>query len=272
MAIDKFKNEEPNLPDIMLSEPENSIYKPIDNVYFVFIDVLGFKYTYDIWQIQNKDSFEDADKLINKYREVFNYYFELMFSARFMQSKKCCYAGQTSDSLYFYTERIDYLIDFIKIFSVFNRYAMSKDVFFRGGIAQGQLFRNKPYQFYGDSVIHAYLLESEIAQKPTVYFDVQTGRFLYEKFDKSEDIIDKSIVGKEKDSRYFLKPFNLVSNDDIKGLFDSGINLRQVSNEGIKDTIAMNKERFEYQPKTYMKYIFLENEFTEYEKLIKTKK
>ena len=100
MAIDKFKNEEPNLPDILLSEQDNSIYKPIDNVYFAFIDVLGFKYTYDIWQIQNKVNFLDADNPIKKYREVFNYYFELMFSAKFMQSKKYCYAGQTSTVKY----------------------------------------------------------------------------------------------------------------------------------------------------------------------------
>lgn len=122
-----YQNPTPKIEDETLVEDRNaepSDYTTIEKVYFAFIDVLGFKKAFDDLKISNN---EEAP---NKYRDVFNYYFSLMNSAKFMQGEKTgCYAGQTSDSLYFYTEREDYLLQFIKIFSHFNLYAMSNNVF-----------------------------------------------------------------------------------------------------------------------------------------------
>lgn len=266
MAIDGFKNETPTLSDNINPKEITLLYKPTANdVYFAFIDVLGFKYTYDVWQILKKENVNDLNSPDQKYKHVFNYYFALMGAAKFMQTEDYCYAGQTSDSLYFYTERSDYLMSFIKIFSVFNKYAMTKDVFFRGGIAQGKLYKKQPHQFYGKSVIDAYLLESEIAKKPAIYMDAKTGPFLYENFNKKGTLAEKSIVRQDTEGRYFIKPFNLVTNEDIVDLMATDTILKEVNDEEVKKIIMMNKERFEYQPKTYMKYIFLENEFKEYE-------
>ena len=158
--LEQHKNRYPSLKGSLQEREEDTVYTHYPKVYFAFLDVLGFKYDYEVWERQKEKRSEDAPD--RKYTEVFSYYFLLMQAARFMQQRdELHYAGQTSDSLYFYTNRIDYLVDFVKIFSVFNKFAMSQEVFFRGGIAQGQLFMKKHYQFYGDSVIRAYLLESE---------------------------------------------------------------------------------------------------------------
>ena len=107
-----YSNPIPNIIDDSMPHTEQEPdYKQIDEVYFAFIDVLGFKKTFDDIKISNKPD------TANKYRNVFNYYFALMNSSKLMESGKetGCYAGQTSDSLYFYTSRTDYLLQFIKI-------------------------------------------------------------------------------------------------------------------------------------------------------------
>lgn len=65
-------------------------------------------------------------------------------------------------------------MNFIDIFNHFNLYAMSKNVFFRGGISQGELFKKENYQFFGDSVIGTYLLESNISKFPIITIDKNT--------------------------------------------------------------------------------------------------
>lgn len=157
-----YVNPEPILEDVIREIKEEAVsdYTRMDEVYFAFIDVLGFKKTFDDIRISKEEDMAD------KYRDVFNYYFELMGEAKFMERGKStgCYAGQTSDSLYFYTDRSDFLVEFMKIFSHFNLYAMSRNVFFRGGIAKGNLYKKEKYQFYGNSVIYAYLMESVISK------------------------------------------------------------------------------------------------------------
>ena len=146
-----YSNPIPDLEDeIDVLRIDNEYdYMQMDEVYFAFIDVLGFKQTFDDIKISREP------EIANKYRDVFNYYFALMNAAKFLKNGETtgCYAGQTSDSLYFYTERPDYLMQFIKIFAHFSLYAMSQNVFFRGGIAKGSLYKKAKYQFYGDSVI-----------------------------------------------------------------------------------------------------------------------
>ena len=139
-----YKNPVPNDMDIdgeTSLESGSTDYIPMKSVYFAFIDVLGFKKTFEDIKISQNDA------NINNIREVFNYYFALMNSANFMRGgeNSGCYAGQTSDSLYFYTDRRDFLLQFIKIFSHFNMYAMSKNIFFRGGIAKGSLYKKEKY-------------------------------------------------------------------------------------------------------------------------------
>lgn len=167
-----YSNPIPELDDeldVSITESESD-YTQKDEVYFAFIDVLGFKKTFDDIKISKEKNSAD------KYRDVFNYYFALMNAAKFMEKGKStgCYAGQTSDSLYFYTERPDYLMQFIKIFSHFSLYAMTQNVFFRGGIAKGSLYKKEKYQFYGDSVIGAYLIESNISKNPIITIDEKT--------------------------------------------------------------------------------------------------
>lgn len=224
-------------------------YKPINEVYFAFIDVLGFKKTFDDIKISNKND------IANKYRDVFNYYFELMNAAKFMEQGEStgCYAGQTSDSLYFYTERTDYLMQFIKIFSHFNLYAMSQNVFFRGGIAKGSLFKKKKYQFYGDCVIGAYLLESDISKDPIIVIDENTHADLRRESGYSDIINDMN-------SRHYIKPFKYLHDTPILDIADS-ITLKDIDIDQIRKNILQNKNAFEYDSKNYAKYVFLLKEF-----------
>lgn len=246
-----YLNPIPNIDDqAESSNSENEYdYKPLNEVYFAFIDVLGFKKTFEDIKISNKNEIAD------KYRDVFNYYFELMNAATFMEQGKStgCYAGQTSDSLYFYTERSDYLMQFIKIFSHFNLYAMSQNVFFRGGIAKGTLFKKEKYQFYGDCVIGAYLLENDISKDPIIVIDEKTHNDLCGVSEYDEIITDRY-------SRHYIKPFKYLYNPPILDIADSII-LKDIDIEQIRKNIEQNKNAFEYDSKNYSKYVFLLKEF-----------
>ena len=242
-----YSNPIPELDDeldVLTTECEAD-YIQKDNVYFAFIDVLGFKKTFDDIKIsKEKDS---ADK----YRDVFNYYFALMNSAKFMEKGENtgCYAGQTSDSLYFYTERPDYLMQFIKIFSHFNLYAMTQNVFFRGGIAKGSLYRKEKYQFYGDSVIGAYLIESNISKNPIITVDENT----------HVDMSNISGYGELVDTyqnRHYIKPFEFL-NKNINLDIDENFIFKEVDGNLIESNIRENKSIFEYDSNNFSKYVFL---------------
>ena len=124
-----YTNPVPALPTDVTAEKKptrtrESIeeYSMRENVYFAFIDVLGFKQAFD----ENR---KDPNKRFAKsYEHIFNYYSQLLQNAGFMQSE-FSKAGQTSDSLYFYTDRIDHLAEFIKVYLHFSLYAMSKKCF-----------------------------------------------------------------------------------------------------------------------------------------------
>jgi|GEM_PF-2415312 len=255
-----YKNPDPSVDDeIKENNEENKIsseddYSYREDVYFAFIDVLGFKKTFDDHKINEKH--DD----VGKFRDVFNYYFELMNSAKFMigQSRTKCYAGQTSDSLYFYTPRSDMLIEFIKVFLHFNLYAMSQGVFFRGGIAKGNLFIRESYQFYGESVIFAYLLESSIAKYPVTIIDENTYQAIKD-FNLPNDLV------KNQSGRYYLNIF-AFEKEDVKMAFDedSYFEMKEINYEFILDNIKKNKILFEYDVKNYEKYTFLLKEYEEY--------
>ncbi len=267
--LEQHKNKYPSLKGPLQEREEDTVYTHYPKVYFAFLDVLGFKYDYEVWERQKEKRSEDApDK---KYTEVFSYYFLLMQAARFMQQRgELHYAGQTSDSLYFYTSRIDYLVDFIKIFSVFNKFSMSQEVFFRGGIAQGQLFVKNDYQFYGDSVIRAYLLESEIARKPFIYIDEKTNEDLHNYLIKSDTKLYKDIVGSDG-NRFYIRPFNSFSNSNIEDCLqeDTDLSLKNIDLVRIGEILKMKKELFEYHPKTFSKYCDLLGEYDNGSKLNK---
>lgn len=246
-----YSNPIPDLEDEFETPKteSESDYVQMNKVYFAFIDVLGFKKTFDDIKI-SKDH-DTADK----YREVFNYYFALMNAAKFMEKgeKTGCYAGQTSDSLYFYTERPDYLMQFIKIFSHFSLYAMSKNVFFRGGIAKGSLYKKEKYQFYGDSVIGAYLIESNISKKPIITIDEKT----------HTDMLNFSgytdLVGTYQ-NRIYIKPFELLNKNIVLDI-DENFILNEIDSKQIEANIRNNKNAFEYDANNFSKYIFLLNQF-----------
>lgn len=230
-------------------EESEQDYLPKKEVYFAFIDVLGFKKAFEDLKISKKE------ESISKYRDVFNYYFELMNSANFMEPglNTGCYAGQTSDSLYFYTERIDYLVQFLKIFMHFNLYSMSKDVFFRGGIAKGTLYTKKKYQYYGDSVIGAYLLESKISKYPIIVLDEET----FKDVKKDKEIIHFLTT---KEERHYIKPFEFLKSS-VKLDIDHNFRLKEINEDLLLNNIMINKKKFEYDDKNFSKYVFLQKEF-----------
>lgn len=225
-------------------------------VYFAFIDVLGFKKAFDDYKITDCKA-----GCIEQFRDVFNYYFEVMNSTDFMKQAKNtgCYVGQTSDSLYFYTPRLDMLVDFIKVFLHFNLYAMSKGVFFRGGIAKGNLFVKDPHQFYGESVICAYLLESSIARNPLILLDETTYNEI-KKFDSMGPFL------KDKNNRYYLNVFPAEEYDMGTIFSSSAFEIKEIDYGEIEKNIQRNKKIFEYDARNYDKYIFLLDSYYEYKK------
>lgn len=246
-----YLNPIPDLEDEleMPKVESESDYVQLNEVYFAFIDVLGFKKTFDDIKISKEPDTAD------KYRDVFNYYFSLMNAAKFMEKGKStgCYAGQTSDSLYFYTERPDYLMQFIKIFSHFSLYAMTKNVFFRGGIAKGSLYKKEKYQFYGDSVIGAYLIESNISKNPVITIDEKTHTDMLN-FSEYEDLVDVY------QNRNYIKPFEFLNKKMVLDI-DENFILNEIDSKQIEANIRDNKSAFEYDASNFSKYVFLLGQF-----------
>ena len=251
MGIDWGKNPSVSLDDNVVKKAEDSSeYVPKKNMFFAFVDVLGFQQTYE--EHRNDENSEFAQR----YENVFSYFCRLMNSAKFIKDKHrnewVAAAGQTSDSLYFYTDRIDFLAAFVKIYSHFILYAMSQNVFFRGGIGHGGLFINKPYQFYGDSVIKAFLMESTIAKLPRVAIDEKTHTEL-------EQYLDKKFF-EIKNGRYYIVPFINVKSKDISEYFDPDFVFEDIGADVIKrieNNIKNNHNKFEFIEGTYQKYDYL---------------
>lgn len=254
-----YKNPKPVLDDDRLELEKESIYgeasaeyKKVDNIYFAYIDVLGFKQTFDENRKNTRSPFA------RKYERAFQYYSFLMNRAKFVTQNNYCNAGQTSDSLYFYTDRIDFMIKFIRLYSHFSLYAMTENVFFRGGIAKGNLFISQPHQFYGDSVIKAYLLENSIAKYPHVAIDEQT----YKELSKNKDAVGMIECD---NGRNYIKPFIYIDLEELRQLIDAGedsihnIDITQWEKIGAK--IRYNKRRFEFDDKNYLKYNYLLNQY-----------
>lgn len=258
MNTDWGKNPVVSLEDDTSSKTnESSEYKPHNNMYFAFVDVLGFQQTFE--EHRNDETAEFAQR----YQKVFGYFSRLMNDAKFMQRNKItddciAAAGQTSDSLYFYTDRIDYLAAFIKIYSHFILYAMCEDVFFRGGIGQGGLFINEPYQFYGDSVIKAFLMESTIAKLPRIAVDKKTRDEL------KEYLTDDYFKDDDNNGRYYVEPFINVDIDDISEFYNPSFEFEKIDQEQIQTievNIKRNHEKFQFLEGTYQKYQYLVKRF-----------
>ncbi len=226
------------------------------SVYFAFIDVLGFKQAFDDNRKDPKKEFAKA------YQDVFNYYSLLLSKTNIVQPG-FSQAGQTSDSLYYYTERIDYLAEFIKIYLHFSWYAMSKDVFFRGGIANGCLFVNTPYQFYGDCVIKAYLLEEKISKFPRIALDEKTYSDLSD-YLKAEDGIGM-LISDDKNGRYYLKPFVDIARTEVASITNLDISqIKSFKKKAIQKNIENGEDRFEFDERNYPKYHFLHDEINQF--------
>jgi len=250
-----YKNPVPTLTDVSIGRAGEVIedYPLHEDVYFAFIDVLGFKQAFD----ENRE--DPKKRFATKYESVFKYYSQLMRDAKFAKSN-ISKAGQTSDSLYFYTDRIDFMAEFIKVYLHFSQYAMSQNVFFRGGIAKGCLFVNEPHQFYGDSVIKAYLLEEKISKFPRVAFDRDT-------FVALSDIqeIKKVLAEDKKSGRFYLTPFTKVSKTELANITGLDISqIRSIDGKEIARYIDKGKAQFEFDERNYPKYQFLADKLAEY--------
>ena len=259
----EHKNPRPRLeedviqsPEIVTESPEIAEYIKKDNVYFAFIDVLGFKQTFE----ENREN--KHEEFAKKYENTFRYYSHLINKLHFLSTdpENICGAGQTSDSLYFYTTRRDYLVKFIHLYLHFSLYAMCEKVFFRGGIGKGSLFISQPYQFYGDSVIKAYLLESDIAKLPRLAIDGNTHTDL-------KDIESIAPILEERDGRYFIRPFDKIGFTDllqIVGLDENDVHfITEGKWNAIGDTIRENRDRFEFNQSNFQKYTYLLKNFEE---------
>lgn len=255
MSTDWGRNPRVSLDDnISLKTSDSSEYVQHNNMYFAFVDVLGFQQTFE----EHRD--DETTEFAQRYQKVFGYFSRLMNNAKFMQRSgrdECVSAaGQTSDSLYFYTERIDFLAAFVKIYSHFILYAMSQDVFFRGGISQGVLFVNKPHQFYGDSVIKAFLMESTIAKLPRVAVDQKT-------YEELKPMLGERCFNYDK-GRYYIVPFINIKIEDIAEYYDPSFEFEEIGEKQIQEiegNIKKNHNRFEFIEGTYQKYEYLSNCF-----------
>lgn len=243
------KNDSAQVEDNNVSS-ENGDYSEIEDVYFAFIDVLGFSKTFGAGA-KDKDK---KKQLADGYRDIFNYFFSLIGSSQALRLTANTCAGQTSDSLYFYTDRTDMMIEFIKIYSHFSLYAMSKNIFFRGGIAKGCLFKKASYQFFGDSIIKAYSLESQISKYPIITVDSAASKGL------SEEKIFAKMRTTEPDrlsNRVFIDPFYGWGNEiDVR--LEDGFMCRNIDYDAIVRVIDENLVRFEFDEKNYQKYLFLQ--------------
>lgn len=256
-----FKNPKPVLfddnpiPEQKVAPTAKDIsYRYSPEIYFAYIDVLGFKQTYD------ENSGKSTANFALKYRNTFQYFANLMNTTVF-SSLEQQHAGQTSDSLYFYTSRIDHLALFIKLYTHFSLYAMSENVFFRGGIAKGSLFIDAPHQFYGDSVINAYLLEENIAKLPRVVIDNDTFTALQKVSEADGLIVNEG-------DRNYIKPFIYIPTIELQNTFGYPENLLfSITTEEWKKigrNIRSNRKRFEFDENNYSKYCYL---LSEYEKV-----
>ena len=247
-----YKNPVPTLANASIGRHNDVMedYPMHENVYFAFIDVLGFKQAFD----ENRE--DPQKRFAQKYESVFKYFSQLMRSAKFACSGGSK-AGQTSDSLYFYTNRIDYLAEFIKVYLHFSQYSMSQNVFFRGGVAKGCLFVNEPHQFYGDSVIKAYLLEEKISKFPRIAFDRDTFHAL-----SGISEIKDALVEEKKSGRFYLTPFAKVSKTELVSITGLDISqIRSIDREKMASYIDKGKSQFEFDERNYPKYQFLADEF-----------
>ena len=250
-----YQNPKPELPDeplVKLKKPESALPKYIqhDNVYFAFIDILGFKQAY------NENREDSARIFTSEVKNVFQYFSLLMDRVKYKKQDQWN-SGQFSDSLFFYTTRIDCLKAFIKLYSHFSLFSMSQNVFFRGGIAKGGLFTAKPYEFYGDGVIKAYLLESSLARYPRTMIDNSTSADLR----REKDILEYIVFDKPPD-RSYISPFATVPEEELLSILDIApeelMILGKAEWNRIARNIQVNTKRFEFDDNNYKKYTFLQ--------------
>lgn len=227
-------------------------YREMSPAYFMFIDVLGFK-----------DTFESSK---NQVRTVFEYFAKLINQMQcFKKDSEHCYAGQTSDSLYFYTDKLEYLVSFVNVFLHFNIYAMKNNIYFRGGISKGELNVNEPYQFYGNCVINSFKLESEIAKFPRIAVDKKTFEDLKKykphwNFDGEDD--------PEKENRHYINPFSPIVLEDIDmylGVSGAQYHKNDLSVfKVVEKNLKENVKKHEFSDSTYNKYLYLLNGYNKF--------
>lgn len=237
------------------------------DVFFAFIDVLGFKKAFEEKAIISSyiESEKETSVQAPAYDKVFELFFDLINNSNFYNSSKARdrYAGQTSDTIYFYTRHPNILLDFLKIFSYLNLFAMSLGIFFRGGVSHGSLYVNQPHQFYGDSVINAYQFESDIAKNPILLID----DFTTKEITKLKECPSNFIIG-TGNKRNCLNPFAFWSCNYKLGSLVQNIEAIDIRPERIERILNEKKTKHEYDARNYDKYIFLINEF---ERIMKNK-
>lgn len=224
-------------------------YSDTGDVYFAFLDVLGFSELFS-----NKDT---RKEWADRYQKIFSKYFEIMYASKTIYSAvelaKNSYFGQTSDSLYFYTSEAHVMCEFIKLYAYFSLFAMENGVFFRGGISKGTLYVQQSYQYFGDCVINAYCLENGISKNPIVIVDTNAYDDLKVHLDNPK--YEKLLLHDKYTARRFIDPFFYMGREVDFEL--DGVICEKIGQKNIYDVITDNMVKYEYNEKTYSKYLFL---------------
>lgn len=93
--IDSYENELEIKQHPFQQNVEQDDYADMGNVYFAFLDVLGFKYTYEsTMHVIGNENKVDKEDPYKKFRDVFNYFFELMNATEFIQKIRILMQGK----------------------------------------------------------------------------------------------------------------------------------------------------------------------------------
>ena len=114
------------------------------------------------------------------------------------------------------------------------------------------------YQFYGESVIYSYLLESVISRFPIIVIDENT-------YDAIKCYSETSLlIKKDKNGRHYLNIFAPLCSEFSMNFNNEMFTIREINKEQVLENIKKNRNKFEYDAKNYEKFVFLLKEYEEY--------
>lgn len=120
------------------------------------------------------------------------------------------------------------------------------------------MFVKQPHQFYGESVIYSYLLESVISRFPIIVIDENTYAAIKD-YPKT-DLLAK----KDKNDRYYLNIFAPLQSEFFMEFRDETFTSQKIDMDQVLKNIIQNRKKFKYDANNYEKYGFLIEEYQKY--------